>query len=149
MNYTNQWLYNGEVFTGTEEILRKYAAFVYIIRNLTESKSYYGKKRIWFVQHKRKIRRRNRIKLVKESDWRTYWGSNDKLKSDIEKYGEQNFSREILRFCSRLSEANYWELKYQVDNDVLFYPDRFYNSYIGSRISRKQLGIKENDDTSN
>jgi len=135
------WIYDGKNIDGTERFLTDYTSFVYRITNLEDNRVYFGKKRLHFIHHKRSVRRKNRIKIIKESDWKDYWGSNDNLKEDIKRLGEDKFLREILRFCRRLSEANYFELKYQMDNDVLFHPDRFYNSYIGTRVSRKQLGI--------
>ena len=138
-----KWLYNGKDFDGTEEFLADFTSFVYRITNLEDNRIYFGKKRLRFIHYKQSLRRKNRIKVIKESGWKDYWGSNDNLKADIERLGEERFLREILRFCRRLSEANYYELKYQMENDVLLHSDRFYNSYVGSRISRKQLGIKE------
>lgn len=136
------WTYNGRCIDGTNEHVFGARAFVYVVTNLQDGRQYFGKKRLQFVSHKRKKGRRNRIKVVKISDWESYWGSNDQLKADIQRLGEDQFRREILRFCRSLSESNYYELKYQMDNDVLLHPDKFYNSYVGGRISRKQLGIK-------
>jgi hypothetical protein len=56
--------------------------------------------------------------------------------------GTENFSREIIRMCRSLSESNYYELREQMINDVLFKPEQYYNAYIGTRVSRKQLGVK-------
>lgn len=139
----DQWIYDGKPVTGTEPFFQDAKAFVYIIRNQKTGRSYIGKKRLQFTTHKRKRNRKTRIKVVKQSDWATYWGSSDELKSDIAKLGTKCFSREILRFCRSLSDANYHELREQMIKDVLLYPDLYYNAYVGSRISRKQLGIKE------
>ena len=136
------WIYDGKPFEGDSEFLKDFTSFVYVIRDNETGKQYFGKKRLLFVRHKRSVRRKNRIKVIQESDWRNYWGSNDQLKLEIERRGTQCFTREILRFCRRLSESSYYELKFQMINDVLLHPDKFYNSYVGGRISRKQLGIK-------
>jgi hypothetical protein len=85
----------------------------------------------------------NRIKIVKDSDWQTYFGSNKKLHEDLDKFGRENFTREIIRLCKTLGEGNYWELWFQMNDHVLYHPDKFYNSYIGTRVSRTQLNIKE------
>lgn len=137
-----EWIYDGKPFTGTEEFLKEFRAFVYVIRNEKSGKCYYGKKRLHFTTHKKLRHRKNRIKVLKESDWRNYWGSSSELLAEIQGLGTHCFNREILRFCRRLSESSYYELKYQMENDVLLYPDRYYNAYVGGRISRKQLGIK-------
>lgn len=135
------WFYeNREV---KSEDLTNYKAFVYKITNLLNGKVYYGKKRTFFTNKKRVKGRKNRVLVKRESDWQEYYGSNEDLKADVQRYRPHNFRREILRLCKTLSEANYYELRYQMVNDVLFHPHLFYNSYIGTRVSRKQLGVKE------
>jgi hypothetical protein len=138
------WIYNGTDISSDVHIqaISESRAFVYCITNCLSNKRYFGKKRLFFTSHKRLKRRKNRIKVVVDSDWKEYWGSSDKLKADIEKFGKENFKREILRFCKSLSESSYYEIKYQLENDVLLYPDKFYNEYVGCRISRRQMGVK-------
>lgn len=135
-----EWIYNGNPVSGIEIV--DFKAFVYCITNNTNGKRYFGKKRLQFVSHKRKIGRKNRIKTVKESDWKDYWGSSEKLLLDIKELGEDAFQRHILRFCKSLSESSYYELKFQMENDVLLKPEEFYNEYVGGRISRRQMGIR-------
>ena len=137
-----QWIYDGKFLEGSEDFLGQYKAFVYVITNLQSGKCYYGKKRLHFISHKKRQRRKNRIKVVRASDWLQYWGSSDHLQADIDRYGQDNFQREIVRFCRTLSESNYYELKYQMEHDVLLHPDKYYNEYVGGRISRRQMGVK-------
>jgi hypothetical protein len=115
-----QWILNDKPVS--DEELSGWNSFVYIITNLKTGKKYIGKKRFTFVRHKRIKNKRYRRKIVSKSDWEDYWGSSKSLALDIEKYGKENFKREIIRLCSRLS-------------------DLFYNEYAGGRISRTQLGI--------
>lgn len=133
------WIYNGKEITVDD--LDNNIAFVYLITNLKTNKKYFGQKKLKFYKRRKIPGRINRMRVVKDSDWRDYWGSNKELHEDIEKFGEEHFSREILRICRTKSEANYYELRYQIVNDVLFKPDEYYNSYVGGRISRKQLGV--------
>lgn len=134
------WLYNG--FVLDETMLTDFVAFVYRITNLKDGRVYIGKKRLKFTSHKKLKSRKRRIKVVKESDWREYWGSSEELQQDVSSLGEENFKREILRLCKSLSESNYYELREQMVNDVLLKPDLYYNAYCGGRISRRQLGVK-------
>lgn len=136
------WLYQGKEIT--EEEVAGYVAFVYQISNLIDRRVYFGKKLFNFTTHKRLKNRKNRIKVIKESDWKTYYGSSDELNADVAKLGEENFKREIIRLCKTRTEASYYELEVQVKNDVLFHPELYYNSYVGCRVSRKQLRIKDN-----
>lgn len=87
------------------------------------------------VSKKRKRARR----VIKESDWKSYFGSNLELQKDVELLGPDNFKREVLFLCRSKALMNYFELREQVLNDVLFKPDEFYNSYLGGRISRSQV----------
>ena len=115
--------------------------FIYEITNLTNGKKYIGKK-----QMKRKIRRlplkgkkRKRIDY-KESDWKSYIGSSDSLKIDIDTLGPNKFLFEILKFCDNKFELSYFEAKMQFDKDVLL-DENYYNGIINCRIGKppKQL----------
>lgn len=106
--------------------------YVYLIHNQVLSKSYIGKKLFRHRKNKKSV----------ESDWKDYWGSNDELKKDVEKFGEENFLRTILRLCKSKSECSYEEARLQFAHEVLRHPARWYNAYVGCRVSRRQLGIK-------
>ena len=115
--------------------------FIYEITNLTNGRKYIGKK-----QMKRKIRRlplkgkkRKRIDF-KESDWKSYIGSSDSLKIDIDTLGSNKFLFEILKFCNNKFELSYFEAKMQFDKDVLL-DENYYNGIINCRIGKppKQL----------
>ena len=135
------WIYDGREIT--DEDLDGYKCFVYCITNLVDGRKYIGKKRLQFMSRKKVRGHKRKTRHYRQSDWRTYWGSSTELQSDISRLGTEAFSREIIRLCRTLSESNYYELREQMVNDVLFHPDKYYNSYIGTRVSRKQLGIKE------
>ena len=34
---------------------------------------------------------------------------------------------------------SYYEMKYQIDNDVLLKPNEYYNAFVGGKIHRKHL----------
>ena len=74
--------------------------------------------------------RKNRKHTVKDSDWKTYYGSCKALTADIELYGKDLFTREVLRICYNRFELTYYEAKYQFDLDVLLKPDQYYNGNI-------------------
>jgi len=131
------WIYNGEQFT--EDMIGDSVGFVYIITNLVNNKQYIGKKLFTKSKSFQKNKKKKRKRVL--SDWVDYTGSNDQLNDDIKK-GDL-VKKEILLLCKSKSELNYMELKYQVQFDVLFQPERYYNSYIGTRVNRKQLRIKD------
>ena len=104
---------------------------------LTGSKSI---KSFWknFDDEKSQKGRKNKRHVEVETDWKTYTGSSDRLNEDIEKYGKDKFTFEILRFCQSKSELAYFEAKMQFDNDVLLKED-FYNGIINLRIGKIKL----------
>lgn len=129
------WLYFGKKFTS--EMIGDYVGFVYEIENTTNGKRYIGKKLFSFKKIIRVKKKKKRTKV--ESDWESYYGSNEFLCEEVQKIGAKNFKRSILRLCKTKTELGYYELKYQMENDVLLKPDEYYNCYIGYRANRKNL----------
>ena len=125
------WLYNGEVL---EELPIGCEAFVYLITNKTNGMMYVGKKLAKFKVTKPPLKGKTKKRhSTKESDWREYWGSSDRLKADVELLGEDNFTREVLHFCPTRGIASYLEAKEQFDRRVLE-TDDYYNGIINVRI---------------
>lgn len=137
------WTYQGNP---VEQLPEDCAGFVYIITNLQSQRKYIGKKLAKFrktqqrvVKFKNGNKRKRKIRTQVESDWRDYWGSSPELSRDIQLLGNQNFSREILRFCKSKTELSYFEAKYQIDNDVLLDETKWYNGWVSVRARRFQL----------
>jgi hypothetical protein len=131
------WLYNGKEI-GDDEI-EGYAAFVYIITNLKDNKRYIGKKIFKSIQRKKVKGKTRRKKVEKESNWKSYYGSNLELIADVEKHGTENFEREIVKLCKTRGTANYWEAKLQMQHEVLENPDKFYNEWIMVKVHRSHI----------
>ena len=126
-----QWTYQGKI---VEEISEEYIGFVYLITNLTNNKKYIGKKLAKFKVTKKPLKgKKNKRRSTKESDWRDYWGSSDTLNADVENLGPQNFTREILYYCTSRGELSYLEAKEQFDREVLK-TDEYYNGIINVRV---------------
>jgi len=110
--------------------------FIYEITNTVTGKKYIGKK-----QCKSKLKRKplkgkkNKRIEIKESDWKTYTSSSTELNADIEKYGKDKFLFKILRQCGSKWELAYFEIKEQIDKNVLMRED-YYNGIINVRIGR-------------
>ena len=125
------WLYQNQT---VEEIPEGYIGFVYLITNLQTGQKYIGKKLAQFKRTKpplkgKKLKRRS----VVESDWRDYWGSSDRLNADVQQLGPENFTREILYYCTSKAEMSYIEAREQFDRRVLE-SDEYYNGIINCRI---------------
>jgi hypothetical protein len=126
-----QWTYQGNP---VDEIPDNIIGFVYLITNLTNGKKYIGKKLTQFKKTRPPLKgkKRKRRTLV-ESDWRDYWGSSDKLQADVEQLGPEQFTREILYYCTSRGELSYLEAKEQFDREVLL-TDEYYNGIINVRV---------------
>ena len=134
---SEHWLYNDEIYdpeTPPEDAV----GFVYRITNLSNGRKYLGKKIFWStrrVKQKGKVRRK---KVVKESDWRKYYGSSNSLKEEVKELGKDKYKREILRICKTKGECSYWEAKLQFQYDVILRED-YYNEYIHCRIHSSHI----------
>ena len=134
--------------------ISKYQAFCYIIINNHTNKRYIGyktywktirmaplkgrsakdKKRIAYQQSKNKTPRVNkRLKKV-ETDWRTYQSSCEALKDDMKALGEGAFTKKILISCRTKMEAQYEELRLQIEHQVLL-SDNWYNEQVRARFN--------------
>ena len=130
------WYYNDEP---VEELPEDCVGFVYIITNLTNNKKYIGKKLSKFRKTKPPLKgRKNKRRSTVESDWRTYYGSNDELNADVEQLGTENFKREILFYCASKSELSYIEAREQFNYKVLE-SDNYYNGHIRVRVHGKGI----------
>lgn len=137
------WLYEQSEFTS--DLIQDNKAFVYQITNLITGKQYFGKKKFQTFRRKKIKDRKNRKKIISESDWLTYFGSNEELLQDVEKYGQDNFERKILHLCKSLGESSYWEAYYQFTHHVLLNPDKYYNSWISCKIHQQHVYRSRDD----
>jgi hypothetical protein len=125
-----------------DQIDPAYCGFVYLITCTFTNRKYVGKKIAMFtkttykmVTLKNKTKKRKAIKTKVDSDWQTYYGSSKELSSDVAKFGEQHFKREILHFCKSKAEMTYMELHEQVHRNVLHRSD-YYNMWISAKVGK-------------
>jgi hypothetical protein len=130
------WYYENKEIS--DEDIKEYTGFVYRITNLTNNKSYIGKK--LFVSTRTKTLKGKRKKVKLDSGWRDYYGSNALLKADVEALGADNFRRDILHLCKSKGTANYLEMREQIDRRVLE-SDQFYNDWIMVKVSRSHIKL--------
>ena len=134
-----QWTYQGKTI---DEIPQVVEGFVYLITNLTNNKKYVGKKLAKFKTTKPPLKgKKNKRRGYKESDWKDYWGSSDHLLEDVQKLGEDKFTREILYMCPSRGVMSYLEAKEQFDRRVLE-TDEYYNGIINVRVGSSKI-LKE------
>ena len=117
--------------------------FVYLITRTDTGRKYIGKKLLKFARTKVLKGKKKRFQI--DSDWLTYYGSNDTLQAEVKELGEDLFKREILHFCFSKSECNYMESKLILTMGALLSED-FYNRWVSMRITKTHVlsALKKN-----
>ena len=122
--------------------------FVYLITNKLTGRMYIGKKLAKFskttyktVKLKNGNKKKKKIRSKVDSDWQTYYGSNEELNRDVQNLGTDNFTREILYFCSSKAECSYIEAREQFTHKVLESAD-YYNGHIQVRVHGSHIKDK-------
>ena len=135
----SEWTYNNKPFNS--DMIEDYIGFVYEVYDTEAKMKYIGKKKFWSKVTKPPLKgKKNKRRSLKESDWKSYYGSSEEVKSLVENTGEWRFKRKIIRLCKTLGEMSYYEMKEQLDNDVLLKPNEYYNAFVGGKIHRRHLG---------
>ena len=141
------WYYKGQP---VYEIDEKYVGFVYLIQNTVSGKAYIGKKLSKFsktniktVTLKNGNKKKKKIRSKIESDWLQYWSSSKEVIEDVKTLGEDKFTREILMFCLSKGTASYFEAKFQMQNEVLEHPDKWYNGIVNCRVHRSHIKYED------
>ena len=145
------WQYNGKELTEVSHFPENTHGFVYKIEHNPTGRSYIGKKVLYF-NRKVKVTKKDLLmyegvkgrkpthkRLVKESDWLTYYGSNKVLLELLKKDPIENFSRHIIKFATTKKLLTYYETQYQFMYQVLEKPDMFFNDNILGKFFKKDF----------
>ena len=131
------WLYQN---TPVETLPEDCIGFVYLITNNLSGRKYIGKKLAKFsktsyktVKQKNGIKKKKKVRSKIDSDWRDYYGSSEHLTVDVNTLGTENFTREILYYCTSKAQCSYIEAREQFDRKVLESTD-YYNGQISVRV---------------
>jgi hypothetical protein len=133
----NDWTHNGERFTSDD--IGDFYGYVYRITNLVNGHDYVGRKYFNTVRKLKPLMGfKRKRKVIKETDWKEYWGSSKRLLEDIEKHGKHNFKREIICLCDTRGQTNYMEAKIQFEEDVLI-KENNYNGIIAIKLGQGSI----------
>jgi hypothetical protein len=131
------WTYENTII---ETLPEECVGFVYLITNTLSGRMYIGKKLAKFAKTSYKVvklkngtKKRKKIRSKIDSDWRDYYGSNLELNVDVLKLGKENFTREILYYCTSKAQCSYFEAREQFTRKVLESKD-YYNGQISVRV---------------
>ena len=137
------WLYNGITILSINDFkIENPFGFIYITTHTSTGLKYLGKK-VFYFNKKHKLTKKQLLEytgkgrkpthevIQVESDWLTYYGSEDFIKNKI-KQGKQNeFTREIIQIVSNKKLLTYYECKYQFTYGVIENKDWINNNVLG------------------
>jgi hypothetical protein len=131
------WIYQGSPVL---ELPEDCVGFVYLVTNNVSGRKYIGKKLAKFAKTTYKVvklkngtKKKKKIRSKVDSDWQTYYGSNDELNKDVAALGKDNFTREIMFYCKSKAECSYIEAREQFTHKVLE-SKNWYNGQISVRV---------------
>lgn len=124
---------------GVPKDISKYQGFVYRITNLMNGRMYIGKKFFWSKKALPPLKgNKRKRRTVVESNWKDYYGSCKELLEDIDKYGKENFKREIIALGKTKFDCAYVEANLQFERGVLFKKE-YYNGIINCRLKKQKF----------
>jgi hypothetical protein len=145
------WTYNQNEIGDISQFPENTYGFVYMTTHKATGKAYIGKKVLYHTK-KMKIGKRELAKMehvvgrrpsyklaVKESDWKTYYGSQAGIKQILQEDGPDAFQREILKFAPSKKLLTYYEVQYQMIYQVLEKPEEYFNDNILGKFYSKDF----------
>ena len=144
------WLYKGNTIEDISQFPENTYGFVYIVTHTPTNKSYIGKKVLY---HNKKTKlgkkeiatqtgpgRKPTTKIVtKESDWKTYYGSEIEIKKLLAEGKHNEFERVILKIVDNKKLLTYFEVKHQFIYEVLEHPNDWFNNNILGKFFSKDF----------
>jgi hypothetical protein len=125
------WLYENKEIQEITDFPENTFGFIYITTHIPTGKKYLGKKSLHHNVKKKltkkelaeqpitRGRKLTTQTIQKESDWKTYYGSEEFIKQKIKEGKQEEFTREIIHFVSNKKLLTYFECKYQFQLGVL------------------------------
>ncbi len=147
------WRYKDKLITEISDMPEGTYGFIYRVTHLTTKKKYVGKKVLFFERNKRLGKRAlealreerkakgigGRVplkqKIVTESDWKSYFGSQKEIMALAKKdTAGENWEKKILEYVPNKKLLTYYETKHLFINNVL---EDKYSAHINDNILGK------------
>ena len=124
------WRYKEQLITGITDMPEGTYGFIYRVTHIPTKKKYIGKKVLFFERNVKLGRKETEAlreerkaagiggrvpvkkKVVKESDWKSYYGSQTEIKALVKSSKPEEWSREILDFVPTKKLLTYYEIKH-------------------------------------
>jgi hypothetical protein len=144
------WLYKEKVINSIDDFPTDTFGYIYMVTHIPSGVSYLGKKSLYH-NVKRKLTKKELAEMPvtrgrkvltevvkKESDWKTYFGSEERIKELIKEGKQDEFTREIIHLVPNKKLLTYYECKYQFTFGVLE-SDKWFNTNILGKFFHKDF----------
>ena len=153
------WNYKGLPVLSIETMPEGTYGFIYEVLHIPTGRKYLGKKVLYFERNKKLGKRElaalredrkakgigGRVpakkKVIKESDWQTYYGSQKEILELVKNGKQEDFRRNILQYVSNKKQLTYFECKHLFINEVLESRNNYINDNILGKFYRKDFDI--------
>mgnify|MGYP006100969485 FL=1 len=134
------WLYKNKEINSIDDMPADTFGFVYLVTHTPSGKKYLGKKQLIANRTLPPLKgQKKKRKIQKESDWKTYYGSQAEIKTLVKESQDMlEFVREIRIFVSTKKLLGYYENKLLYAYDVLE-NDEYLNNNISGKYFRKDF----------
>jgi hypothetical protein len=143
------WKHNEKEIVSIEDFPMDTIGFIYKITRISDGKYYVGRKNLLternkpltkkeLSEHTGKGKKPTKKKVIAESDWQAYYGSNPTLKADVKELGKEAFVREILHICTHKKQMTYQELRHQIIEGCLESTNCYADNILG-KFWRKDI----------
>lgn len=134
------WLHENKEVTSIEEMPEGTFGYVYQVTHIPTGLKYIGKKQLISNRTLPPLKgEKRKRKIQKESDWKTYYGSQAEIKTLVkESKDKSEFKREILQYCKTKKQLTYFEIKWQFVLGVIE-TEEWINNNIQGRFFGKDL----------
>lgn len=151
------WWYEGKIITDISDMPENTYGFIYEVLHKPTDRKYLGKK-VLFFERNVKIGKREtealkeerkakgiggrvpaKKKVIKESDWKDYYGSHKDIVQLVKEGKQFEFERKILTFVPNKKLLTYYECKYLFIKEVLEERNNYINDNILGKFYKKDF----------
>ena len=151
------WWYEGKIITDISDMPENTYGFIYEVLHKPTDRKYLGKKVLFFERNVRIGKRETEAlkeerkatgiggrvpakkKVIKESDWKDYYGSHKDILKLIKEGKQFEFERKILTFVPNKKLLTYYECKYLFIKEVLEERNNYINDNILGKFYKKDF----------
>ena len=151
------WWYEGKIITDISDMPDNTYGFIYEVLHKPTDRKYLGKKVLFFERNVRIGKKETEAlkeerkakgiggrvpakkKVIKESDWKDYYGSHKDIVELIKEGKQFEFERKILTFVPNKKLLTYYECKYLFIKEVLEERNNYINDNILGKFYKKDF----------